>query len=196
MVRRDSANSPVAVSRSNVLATETITGSLAQYDFTAAVALTRASVDSQGRRMMAMVTCDELCQTYEHTHTRKNHIQLFILQNNGFIRYEKLMDEPDIQDIAFKKDLLMVSQPDYYQLNPFDGVADLLGEITVFDVAATRDVNGLTTNAPFNIIKVLIGDAINLDSLSIGESMELRHRQMYGKSVYELFYHNWNFIQG
>lgn len=74
-------------------------------------------------------------------------------------------------------------------LDPFTGVANLLGKITIFDL-------GLQNPILTNHIKAFTGDGVALSSLSIGEAMELRHRFEYGKSVYELFYHNWVYNQG
>lgn len=95
--------------------------------------------------------------------------------------------EPQIEDLVLKYDILAISQPLYYVLNPFTGVADLLGMITIYDLGAQ--------NPSLNEIKKFTGDGVTLDALSIGESLELRRRIEYGRLVYELFYHNWNFNQ-
>lgn len=42
------------------------------------------------------------------------------------------MDAPEIEHIVLNKDMLVVSQPTHYVLDPFNGRANLIGKITVF----------------------------------------------------------------
>jgi hypothetical protein len=48
-------------------------------------------------------------------------------------------------------------------LNPFTGIADLLGKITIFDIG--------DQNPSLNPIKTFTGDGVSYEALSIGESM-------------------------
>lgn len=59
------------VSRNNVVFDDSLVGTVVgQYEYIAATAQVAGTVDSRGRKAVAMITCDEVCQSYEHTHVR------------------------------------------------------------------------------------------------------------------------------
>lgn len=145
------------------------------------------TVDSSGRLVVALVSCDDDCQQAD-SHLKKNKVHTTFINafDNSFAPWEYEMREVEVEQLELKRDMLIVAQPQHYLLDPFTGVADLIGKITIFHI--TRNAN------PFTELYIFTGDDENQTALSVGESLEVRLRYIYDTTVYEVFYHNWMYI--